>query len=918
MATDKNDIDFCKTYKLDVVSFNMHGFYQGLPAIYEIIEKFNPGVILLQETWLTPANLCKFDQFFHNYFHFGCSSMSHVVETGPLRGRPFGGIMCMINNDLRTFTETIHCAERYAILRLFNYLIINVYFPCAGTLDRELICDDMLAEIDSWCDQYDSCELIIAGDWNVELNCHSSGHVTVAINSFFEKHHIVRCDSLFPDLKAATYINVTLNHSSTIDYIASSVHSLLTDFSVLDFSSNLSDHLPILASFNLAIHEPGKKEHLECAGRKENIVRFRWDKADILSYYSSTGALMQPILSELDKFEICKLEASRDAHEQFIEEIYDRLINIMLSCASSYVPRCYMNSFKFWWDEELDLLKEASISSDRLWKAVGRPRNGNIFNERQQCRRRYKHCYKEHQRAAAETYTNELHEALLKKDGLTFWKCWRSKFSSTQTCNQVDGYVDPLVITQKFMEHFSSICSNTEDDHSKDLKDEFLNAREHYAGVPLTSEKTFDVELVSHIIDQLKRGKAAGLDNITAEHLQYSHPALPCILTRLFNLMFECCYVPKSFGYSYIVPLPKLKDFYSKRLTVNDFRGIAISCLLSKLYEMCIYDRFNEFLFSANNQFGFKKGSGCRHAIYTLRKVVENFVSGGSTVNLCSIDLSKAFDTVNHYALFIKLMKRHVPVNLLDTLTHWFDHSFSCVKWHSVFSDFFKLNLGVRQGSVLSPHLFAVYLDDVTDLAPFGQRFSIIIYADDILLISPSLSALQDLLHKCESELKWLGMTVNAKKSCCLRIGQRCNVPCANIKKLDGLEIPWVTEFRYLGVFIVQSRRFQCSIHHHKKAFFRSVNAILGKLGGVATENVILQLVYSKCMPVLLYGLECFDLRPAEMNSLDFTFRRFLFKLFHTADIYIVNYCCEIFDIELPKQTLERRYVKFIGNFDVI
>ena len=92
--------------------------------------------------------------------------------------------------------------------------------------------------------------------------------------------------------------------------------------------------------------------------------------------------------------------------------------------------------------------------------------------------------------------------------------------------------------------------------------------------------------------------------------------------------------------------MPKVKDCYSK---VNDFRGIAISCMLSKVYESCIYDRFKDFLSSAKNQSGFKKGSGCRLTMrFTfLRKAVRHsFISGGSTVNLCSIDLAKAFDLI--------------------------------------------------------------------------------------------------------------------------------------------------------------------------------------------------------------------------------------------------------------------------------
>ena len=93
---------------------------------------------------------------------------------------------------------------------------------------------------------------------------------------------------------------------------------------------------------------------------------------------------------------------------------------------------------------------------------------------------------------------------------------------------------------------------------------------------------------------------------------------------------------------------------------------------------------------SSDNQFGFKKRNGCRpnHAIYTLHNVVNHYVDGGCTVNLCSIDLSKAFDKVDHCALFMKLMKRQIPLKLLDTLVFLLQNSWSCVKWKSVFSQF--------------------------------------------------------------------------------------------------------------------------------------------------------------------------------------------------------------------------------------
>ena len=100
---------------------------------------------------------------------------------------------------------------------------------------------------------------------------------------------------------------------------------------------------------------------------------------------------------------------------------------------------------------------------------------------------------------------------------------------------------------------------------------------------------------------------------------------------------------------------------------------------------------------------------GCNHAIFTVRQVVDRFIKGGNTVNLCSIDLSKAFDKVNHQALLMKLMKRKLPVALLDLLENWLKNSFSSIKWGHIFSYTFAISLGL--GKVQSyPHFCLQYI----------------------------------------------------------------------------------------------------------------------------------------------------------------------------------------------------------------
>jgi hypothetical protein len=138
-------------------------------------------------------------------------------------------------------------------------------------------------------------------------------------------------------------------------------------------------------------------------------------------------------------------------------------------------------------------------------------------------------------------------------------------------------------------------------------------------------------------------------------------------------------------------------------------------------------------------------------------------------VNVCTIDLSKAFDKVNRYALFVKLMKRKLPIKLLKVLELLFSTAVTCVKFNGNVSKFFSLLAGVRQGGVLSPVLFAVFIDDLvlkvkdTNAGCYFSSIcaSIFLYADDILLISPTISGLQCLLSICEHELSDLDMRIN-------------------------------------------------------------------------------------------------------------------------------------------------------------
>ena len=127
-----------------------------------------------------------------------------------------------------------------------------------------------------------------------------------------------------------------------------------------------------------------------------------------------------------------------------------------------------------------------------------------------------------------------------------------------KTVGQFSGLTDEEEIVEQFRQYFIEACSPLTDRGSVNLENRYDLKIPTYCGTPWSDAMLFDVALIDSVICNSSRGKAAGLDHLTAEHLQYSHPVLPLILTKLFNIMLRFGCVPDGFGLSYTAPLPKI------------------------------------------------------------------------------------------------------------------------------------------------------------------------------------------------------------------------------------------------------------------------------------------------------------------------------------------------------------------------
>ena len=134
-------------------------------------------------------------------------------------------------------------------------------------------------------------------------------------------------------------------------------------------------------------------------------------------------------------------------------------------------------------------------------------------------------------------------------------------------------------------------------------------------------------------------------------------------LVYVFSTLYKHSLVPDAFGKGIIIPLLKNSD--GNRLTSDNYRGITLSPVMSKLFEMVLLLQFKDQLSSDPLQFGFKSKSSCSHAIFAFKTTVDHYIKNGSTVSVCALDISKAFDHVDDYKLFNVLMIDHCLKNLL-------------------------------------------------------------------------------------------------------------------------------------------------------------------------------------------------------------------------------------------------------------
>ena len=263
--------------------------------------------------------------------------------------------------------------------------------------------------------------------------------------------------------------------------------------------------------------------------------------------------------------------------------------------------------------------------------------------------------------------------------------------------------------------------------------------------------------------------------------------------------------------------------------------GPLPSLVLRQTY-LLIISKYGEFFDTRCNQFGFKKKHSTDMAVFALKEVINYYNSMSSPVYACMLDSSKAFDRVNHYHLFDKLLKRGMPKLLVRLLFYWYKSQTFSVVCNNVMSSPFTVSNGVRQGGVLSPILFNIFIDDLSDILCATKLgcylndtcFNHICYADDAVLLAPSPEALQLLINKCQDFACNNDMIYNVKKSVIMAFRSPVlgNLPLP-VLYLGETILSWVSQHKYLGVFICCDMKDDEDINRQIKSVYARGNILV-------------------------------------------------------------------------------------------
>jgi len=813
-----------------ILHINAQSLHNKIGKLLDLMNniKIKFTVIAVSETWSNDTNEC-----FLNIPGYKRHLKSRVNRTG-------GGVALFVQDNL-SFTvrkdldnimpDYVDTAFVDVIEgRNSKFTVGVVYRPPDGELSIFNDCYFKLLDKLSGC----KSKCYIAGDFNINLlNCDKHMETETFLNGLFSHHY-------FPTITRPTRFCSTA--STLIDNIFFNNPSIDSHSGII--ISDLSDHLPI---FFISGNKLTSK-------RNNFIVNSYRDESN---YFN--------LINFKDKL------AKYDWHINLTSSNANTAYNDFMLSFSSLYNECFpiihkkvklLNYSKPW---ITPAILKSTKRKNYLYKNWLIKKTEYSLNKY----KNYKNKLTGLIRYAEKSYYENQFTGL--KDNIKgTWRLIKNIISNTGkiTCtNNIDELLingkitnDKFQMANKFNEYFVKVGSEL----ASKIPSVSGDFRKYINNAQTSIESIFvqptDPTEIANIVNNFKSNKSPGFDDIRPSVVKNIIQTIAQPLADIFNLSLSTGIFPDNMKTAKVVPIFKCDN---KRL-VNNYRPISVLPVFSKILEKIMYNRLISFMeknkYLTDNQYGFRANYSTSMALIELiDRITEEMDDKKFSLGIF-IDLSKAFDTVNHKILLEKLHLYGIRGNAFDWFSNYLSNRHQFVQLSNTKSTTLPINCGVPQGSILGPLLFIIYINDITNVSKLAIP---IMFADDTNLffsdcnLTNLVNMANDELDKISLWFKLNKLSLNVKKTNFILFRSHNSPHHLNIDlnidiKIDNMKIEQVHSTKFLGVIINQTLSWKEHIYLIKQKINKNVG-IIRKISKSVPQSVLLSLYHTLIHPYLAY-----------------------------------------------------------------